>query len=157
MKSTTEWIGIRSGLLTAAGLIVYFLLMRMMGWAEVLELRGLNLVFLVAGMIWALQEHRRPHAGALDYLTGLGIGISTSVVAAGLFALFVGFWMYFDRSFLELIKQRMWMGNYLNPITIGFGVFGEGIGSGAVASFTLMQWYKRYGGEPQTHGGVTGS
>jgi len=36
------------------------------------------------------------------------------------------------------------MGHYLNPYMAAFAVFGEGISSGLIASFTMMQWYKRY-------------
>ncbi len=137
-------LGVRYGLYTAAALIGYFLLMKLFGLAEILELRLLNLAIVVAGIIMAIDKYKDVTHEHMEYLTGYGIGSSTTVVSVVIFSIFMGFYLSFDHTFMEHIRSTALMGHYLDPATAAFTVLGEGLSSGVIASFALMQWYKRY-------------
>lgn len=137
-------LGVRYGLFTAAALICYFLMMQLLGLAYILELRMLNLLIVIAGIVLAIDKYRAVSNEKMEYLTGYGIGSSTTVVAVFIFSLFVGFYLSFDHSFMDHIRSHAMMGSYLDPATAAFAIFGEGLASGVIASFALMMWYKRY-------------
>ena len=143
-----DMLGFRYGLYTALALIGYFVLMQLLGLAYILELRVLNLVILVAGVLMAIDKYKAVTDEHMDYLTGYGIGSSTTIVSVFIFSLFMGFYLSFDTAFMQHIRNTGLMGQYLDPATAAFAVFGEGLASGIIASFALMQWYKRY--TPQT-------
>ena len=67
--SSVEALAIRYGLYITAGLIAYFLLMKLLGLVLVVELRALNLLFLLTGIILALRAFKRQHG--LFYLPHL--------------------------------------------------------------------------------------
>ncbi|MES2627351.1 MAG: hypothetical protein V4616_00150 [Bacteroidota bacterium] len=143
-----DTLGVRYGLYTAAALIGYFLLMQLVGLAYILELRLFNLLIVIGGIVLALDRYRSVTNEHMEYLTGYGIGSSLTVVAVGIFTLFLGFYLSFDHAFMQHIKDTALMGSYLDPSTAAFAVLGEGLSSGVIGSFALMQWYKRY--TPQT-------
>lgn len=141
-------LGFRYGIYTALSLIGYFLLMQILGFAYILELRVFNLAILILGILFAIDKYRSVTNEHMEYLTGYGIGSSTTIVASFVFSLFLGFYLSFDHSFMSHIQTTGLMGSYLDPATAAFAVFGEGLASGIICSFTLMQWYKKY--TPQT-------
>ncbi len=139
-----DTLGVRYGLYTAIALISYFLLMQLVGLAYILELRILNLVIVLAGILMAIDKYRSVSNQQMEYLTGYGIGSSTTVVSVVIFSIFLGFYLSFDHEFMNHIRSTALMGRYLDPATAAFTVLGEGLSSGVIASFALMQWYKRY-------------
>lgn len=143
-----DMLGFRYGIYTALALIGYFVLMQIIGLAYILELRIFNLLIVIAGIVMAIDKYRAVTNEHMEYLTGYGIGSSTTIVAVFIFSLFLGFYLSFDHAFMQHIRTTGLMGHYLDPATAAFAVFGEGIASGVIASFALMQWYKRY--TPQT-------
>ncbi len=139
-----ENIGVRYGLYTAAVLVGYFLFMQMIGLGKVLELRVLNLIILLGGIILAEERYKSATSKHMEYLTGYGLGGTVTLISISIFALFIGFYLSFDHVLMETIKATALMGHYLDPYTAAFAVFGEGLSSGLIASFAMMQWYKRY-------------
>ncbi len=137
-------LGLRYGFYTAWMLVIYFLLMRITDLAEVLELRIINLFLLIVGILMAIDKYKSDSSKHMDYLTGLAIGVTTTLIASFTFAVFLGFYLSFDVHFMDYIKANAIMGSYLDPATAAFAVFGEGISSGIIGTFAFMQWYKRY-------------
>jgi len=137
-----ESISIRYGLYTTGVLIAYFLIMKLLGLVHVVELRAMNLVILVGGILLALRYFKKKNE-VIVYLQGIGLGLLTSAVAVVTFALFVFIYLQIDIDFLVLIKQKESFGEYLNPYILAFVVALEGTASGFIATFVIMQYLKR--------------
>ena len=132
---------IRYGLLTAGALVAYFLLMRLVGLAENVELRFLNLAILMTGIMLAYRSLKKAWKGPLGYLQGLSCGTFTSLVAVASFTLFTfGYLMFVDPAFMAILKAQH--GRTLNPYTSALAVFMEGAFSGMIVSFSMMQYLK---------------
>jgi hypothetical protein len=132
---------IRHGLLTAGALVTFFLLMRVIGFAENVELRFLNLAILMGGILFSFRSLKKEWQGPLGYLQGLSCGTFTTVIAVSAFALFMFIYLMFvDRGFMQMLKAEH--GRYLNPYTSALALFIEGAFSGIIVSFSLMQYLK---------------
>lgn len=145
MKSTgqLELTAVKYGLITTGALIAYFLLMKLAGLVQIVELRMLNLIILIAGVGFAIRKYKRQGDTEMDYLQGFGIGMLTSAVSVITFALFVFFYLnLIDPAFMETLRQEEAFGQYLNPYMAAVAIFFEGIGSGLILSFIIMQYMK---------------
>ncbi|MFD2245075.1 DUF4199 domain-containing protein [Pontibacter ruber] len=142
-----EKIGIKYGLFTAAGLIVYFLLMKLVGLSHIVELRFVNGVIMAIGISIAIKAYKDSVKGMIGYFKGLGVGIITSIVATVLFAAFMlVFIKVFDDSLLEVLSADRYFGERMD-VTPGIVIFTvlilEGVISGFMISFIAMQWFRR--------------
>lgn len=147
MKTSTktiESIALRFGLITAAALTSYFLLMKLIGWVHIVELRVLNFVILAVGVTWAISHFKKIKLGELGYLKGIGVGMMTAMIGVVIFAFFLAIYLWIiDPAFMELIQQQESFGQYLDPMTVGFTIIVEGFGSGYLITFIVMQYLKR--------------
>lgn len=141
-KNLIEKIGFRYGLLTFAALVAFFLLMQAVGLADVIELRVLNGVILVGGIMLAIRKMKRESAGTMEYLPGFGLGVLTSFVAVLAFSLFVAVYLSVDSQFLRTIQQEGRVGPFITPITAALSIFIEGAFSGAITTLCIMQFMK---------------
>jgi hypothetical protein len=128
------------GVLIAVGLIVFFVIMKLIGLANHVELRLLNLFILGYGVYIALKEFKNTHGGSLNYFRGLVTGVATAGIGSLLFGLFLFIWMMTDSSMMEWIKEKEAMGRYLNPYIASFIVVLEGFFSGLLVTFVLLNW-----------------
>ncbi len=128
------------GLRIAIGLIVYFMVMHLLGYAHHVELRLLNLLILVTGVYLALKRFREQHRDQLHYFRALVIGVSTAAIGSCTFALFMFGYMFFDASFMQWIIDHEPMGRFLNPFMAAFIVALEGVFSGLLVTFVLLNW-----------------
>lgn len=131
-----ESYGVRIGI----GLIVYFVIMHMTGLSHHVELRLLNLLILVAGVFLALRKFRETHDSHLNYFRALATGVSTAAIGSMLFAVFLFAYMKFDPSLMESIRVNEPMGRYLNPYIASFIVALEGLFSGLLVTFILINY-----------------
>ncbi len=138
-----EKVSIKHGILTAAGLIVFFLLSKFAGLADLLVLRLLNLPILVGGVLMAINHFKAQNKRKMAYLEGFGIGIFTSLIGVTTFAVFMLFYLtLIDPAFMDVIREKAMFGSYLNPFIASFTIVIEGLGSGLMITFTLMQYLK---------------
>ena len=128
------------GLCIALGLILYFLLMRLIGLVHVVELRVFNLVIMVTGLNAAFKKFRTTDINRqFNYMRAFIFGISTSVVGSLAFAIFLFIYISFiDRQLMLSIIENEPMGRFLNPYVASFIVTVEGILSGILATFILI-------------------
>ncbi|HEY4651122.1 MAG TPA: DUF4199 domain-containing protein [Pontibacter sp.] len=142
-----EKLSLKYGLFTAAALIGYFLLMKLLGLAHILELRFLNAVILAVGIVMALRAYKRLQKGQIGYLRGLGTAFLTSLVATTLFSVFMLVYIKgFDDSLLEVIAADQLFGDRVAStpgIVIFMVLMLEGIISGVMIGFIAMQFFKR--------------
>ncbi|MBY0434451.1 MAG: DUF4199 domain-containing protein [Cyclobacteriaceae bacterium] len=128
------------GLKTAAGLIVYFVLMHLIGLSHHVELRLLNLLILVAGIYFALKKFKNTHEDHMNYFRGLVTGVATGAIASVVFGLFLFVYMKVDSSLLKSIQENEPMGHYLNEYMSAFIVALEGVFSGLLVTFILINY-----------------
>lgn len=128
------------GLKTAAGLIVYFLVMKFAGFGHHVELRLLNLFILVGGIYFALKKFKETHGQHINYFRALVTGVATGAVASLIFAGFLFTYMILDSSMMQAIIENEPMGRYLNPYMASFIVLLEGVFSGLLVTFILINY-----------------
>jgi hypothetical protein len=134
-------IHINYGLKIAGGLIVYFLIMKFAGLLNVVELRLLNLVIQVAGVYLALRTFKRTHQDHLNYFRALVTGVATAAMGAIIFAAFLFIYMQFiDTAFMQFIIDNEPMGRFLNPYMASFIIGLEGVFSGLLVTFVLINY-----------------
>lgn len=128
------------GLKIAAGLIAYFLLMKVTGLAHHVELRLLNLVILIAGVYFALKKLKEVNETRLNYFRALITGFTTATIGSVIFAVFLFVYMKLDSSMMQSIIEGEPMGRYLNPYIAAFIVALEGVFSGLLVTFVILNY-----------------
>lgn len=128
------------GLRIAAGLIGFFLIMKLLGLSHHVELRLLNLFILVGGVYMALKKFKESHSDRLNYFRGLVTGVATASVGSLVFALFLFLYMQSDTSLMQSIIENEPMGRYMNPYIASFIVALEGVFSGLLVTFILINY-----------------
>ncbi len=141
--NNVERIGLRYGVLMTLALVGYFLLMKAFGLAEIVELRAFNLVILASFVLISIDRYKRLKGNHMPYLRGIGVGLLTSVIGVFLFSILLLVYItILDPSFMEAIKQNEPFGIHLTPLLVTVAILIEGIASGFIASFAIMQYYK---------------
>ncbi|MCZ6899890.1 MAG: DUF4199 domain-containing protein, partial [Bacteroidetes bacterium] len=136
-KLKIENVAIKYGLLTSVGLITFFLVAKLLGIVYFLELRILNLLFVMIGIFLAIRYYKKNNSNMLTYFQGLGIGMLTTLLAVAVFAIFLVLYLtIIDPALMMYIKENSVFGRYLNPFII------EGFGSGVISTFMIMQYLK---------------
>ena len=128
------------GLKIAAGLIGFFVLMWAIGLGHHSELRLLNLFILTAGIFFGLKKFKETHEDHLNYFRALITGVAMGAIASIIFAMFLFIWMKVDDSMMQAIIENEGMGHHLNPYIASFVVALEGVFSGLLVTFVLINW-----------------
>lgn len=128
------------GIRIAAGLILFFIVMKITGLAHHVELRLLNLVILIVGVYFALRKFKRTHEDHLNYFRALITGVATAAIGSLVFALFLFFYMKVDSGMMQSIIDGEPMGRFLNPYMAAFIVALEGVFSGLLVTFVLINY-----------------
>ena len=128
------------GLRIAGGLIVFFILMKLIGLAHHAELRLFNLLILTLGVYYALKKFKNTHQDHLNYFRALITGVATAAIASIVFALFLFIYMKVDTNMMQAIIENEPMGRYLNPYMAAFIVALEGVFSGLLVTFVLINY-----------------
>ena len=130
------------GTIVTLVLILYFFIIYAIGFIYVTELRVVNLLIQVTGIYLALKQYRRTHQGQLDYLRALSIGVGTSFIASSTFVVFLFFYLNADQELMNTIRANAPLGEYLDPYIASFSVWLEGIFSGFLASFIIINYIR---------------
>ena len=128
------------GLKIAAGLIAFFLLMKVVGLAHIYELRFLNVIIQIGGIYFALKKFKQTHEDHMNYFRALITGVATGAIASGVFALFLFAYFSLDASLMQGIIDNEPMGRYLNPYIASFMVALEGLFSGLLFTFIIINY-----------------
>src|SRR5262245_28882700 len=78
-------------------LLIYFLLMKLFGFANIVELRFLNFFIMLIGIRLFIMRLKRENNGTLDYLHSLGYGF----VVAGITSLFFSAFIFIYLAYLD--------------------------------------------------------
>ncbi len=128
------------GLKIAGGLIAFFLLMKVTGLVHHYELRFLNVFIQVGGIYFALKKFNETHGMHLNYFRALVTGVAAGAIGSAIFALFLFAYLSMDSSLMEDIIANEPMGRYLNPYISSFMVALEGVFSGFLFTFILINF-----------------
>lgn len=135
-KHIPESYGVR----IAAILIGYFILMKFVGLSHHVELRLLNVFILVGGVFFALKKFKKTHEDHLNYFRALITGVATGAIGSLIFAAFLFIYLQVDSSLMQSVIDNEPMGRYLNPYMIAFIVALEGVFSGLLVTFILINY-----------------
>jgi hypothetical protein len=128
------------GVRIAGGLMLYFIIMKLANLSHYPELRLLNLLILVGGIYFALKKFKKTHEDHLNYFRALVTGVATGAIGSVVFAVFLFLYMQLDPSMMETIKANEPMGRFLNPYIASFIVALEGVFSGLLVTFILINY-----------------
>ena len=128
------------GLKIGAGLIAFFLLMKVTGLVHHYELRFLNVFIQVGGIYYALKKFKETHGQHINYFRALVTGVVTGAIASLIFAIFLFAYLMLDQDLMQDIIVKEPMGRYLNPYIAAFMVALEGVFSGLLFTFILINY-----------------
>ncbi len=128
------------GIKIAAGLIAYFLFMKLIGLGHIVELRLFNLFIQTIGIYFALKKFKDTHGSHINYFRALVTGVATAAIGSVFFGLFLFVYMKMDNGFMVSIVSTEAMGRYLNPYISAFIVLLEGVFSGLLVTFVLINY-----------------
>ncbi len=138
-----EQTALRYGTLMALALVGFFLLMKAFGLEHNLELRAFNLFILFSFVLMAIKDYKQQQKGNLVYLKGMGVGLLTSVIGVVFFAVWVLLYItVISPEFMEVIRTQEPFGSYLHPMLVIFTIMIEGMASGFLSTFALLQYYR---------------
>ncbi|MFO7256247.1 MAG: DUF4199 domain-containing protein [Bacteroidota bacterium] len=131
---------LRYGLTMTAGLIIYFLITKILGLTHITELRVLNFFIVLAVLYRAFKTFReRDINKQFNYLQAFMFGFFTTAIGTVVFAVFIFFYIQFlDPALMETVRQKAPLGEYLNPYLVACALIAEGSLSGALATFMLI-------------------
>ena len=137
---------IKFGFYTGLSLIIFFLIMKIFGFHRNLDLHYLNMIFLFFGLMFSIRKIKL-FSGELKYLEGLKIGVIVTIFSILILNFFMLFYEFLiDPSFLKLLQEKISFGyEKSNTVTslIVFGlIFIEGLSSGFIFTYMLMQYFK---------------
>ncbi len=135
-KRIPEDYGIRIGI----GVTAFFLLMKFTGFFHIVELRMLNIFILVAGIYLALRKFKETHGKHINYFRALVVGVVTGAIGSILFAVFLFIYVHIDSDFMLWLQTNEPMGRFLNPYIVAFIVALEGLFSGLLVTFVLINY-----------------
>lgn len=139
-----EIIGLKAGLTTCASLIIYFMIMRVLNFMDSGIAWGLNFIILLSGIIYAYRVYRSKTKLNVDYIPGLILGGITTAASVIPFVLFV--YIYFSQvnpqQLLLLQDNILFMGEQITPMRAAVATMVEGLSSGLIITFMMMQYFK---------------
>ncbi|MBF9254758.1 DUF4199 domain-containing protein [Pontibacter sp. 172403-2] len=143
-KVSFQNLAIKYGLLVGVAHIAYFLLMRILGLIHNIGLSYLSGVFLLIGIVVAISKYKKLQGGMLRYFEGLGIGAITAAVSSLILALFlVLFVTLFDSTYIQALSASGLFPEGLTVLSLFLVTLLEGSVPGFIATFVIMQWFKR--------------
>ncbi len=123
-------------------IIVYFLLMKLLGLDDVVELRLVNFIFVLWGVNGAVRKNVHINK-EYDYFQNISISLSTASLAVILSTVSLAIYLQFiSPSFIKVLETSFVWGNNLTAPMAVFAVFFEGMGSAVITSFIIMQYWK---------------
>lgn len=142
MKSTAS-VSLRFGLVIAAALIAYFLILRLFGLHTNPWFRMFNGVIMFVGLYKSIQFYKL-HAENFNYTSGFVTGLLTGFLGTIIFTVFMGIYLFhLDTDFMNyLLKNWAHETNYGGGILI-FVILVEGLSSTTVLTLAFMQLFKK--------------
>ncbi|NIJ45200.1 hypothetical protein FHR24_001639 [Wenyingzhuangia heitensis] len=126
-----------------AAIVGFYFLIKLIGLTHVIELRFLNILFVLWGINTAIKTNiqQQDHNNYLNNLfTGFSTGLFAIVATIISMIIYVSF---IDDSLLVMLQKSSFWGNHLNLPKIVFSMTIEATASCVISSFGLMQYWKK--------------
>jgi hypothetical protein len=143
LEISLEAAGMKAGLVTCGLLITYFMIMNYFNLLDSAIAWGMNFIILLAGIVFSYRYYRTKTKLNVEYIPGLIIGAVTTVTCVVPFVLFI--YIYFSQVNMPpllLKKNVLFMGEQISPGKAAASTMVEGICSGVIISFMLMQYFQ---------------
>ncbi|TRX29964.1 hypothetical protein FNW25_00250 [Flavobacterium franklandianum] len=127
------------------GIGVYFLLMNALGFADVLYLRLLNIIFVYYGVNKTIQmniaEGKKTFIpNAISAMITSLVGVSLSVVGLIIYSYMQG-----GDSYVQSLSKNFLFGGNPSVVTYSICLFFEGVASSVIVTlFTMLKWNNRF-------------
>ncbi|MGZ3862210.1 MAG: hypothetical protein ACXVPN_11850 [Bacteroidia bacterium] len=141
-NASVKRLSVMIGSAVCMAMIFYFGAMNLAGLEENLSLRIFNFIILLAGIIYGLKLFSGATNNKIDYFTGLKVGVAITLAAVSPFAVFTGFYLFYNPELMHVIQEKVNIGYHLNPAEAAGAVCIEGLSSGAIITFMAMQYFK---------------
>lgn len=139
------------GLITAMAFVAYFVIMHTFNLTQHIELRVLNFFILLGGVAYAIDRTRVDEDIDFNYFNGFKAGITTSVVAVLSFTFIAFVYLKFiNPEMMIAIKDTQALGKYMSVFSICAVMTIEGVASGFLATYMVMQYQKVKSGRLNT-------
>ncbi len=135
-------IAFRYGILMFLGFTAFFFLMHLFGLSDVLQLRYFNLIIHLSVLWMVMRVWVRKHPDRFDnYSENVGLGLLTTGVGAGAFAIFLTLFLAASPALMDSIRAQSprVLADSLNPVMAGVFTFGEGIIAALIGSYVLIR------------------
>lgn len=133
-----------NGILIFLGIGIYFLTMEALGLSDIYYLRLLNIFIVLYVVNKTLKSNIKE--GKTDYLQNIISGGLTSFI--GVFMSVIGLRLYIaikgGDAYIKNLSDVFLFGSDPSANEYCIGLFFEGIASAVIATFILMQYWKRY-------------
>ncbi|MCB0374732.1 MAG: DUF4199 domain-containing protein [Sinomicrobium sp.] len=136
-------IHIKYGIGIAAGLIIYFLAVKLLGLHENPWLRILNGCIVASGLYFAIKQKKATEKEHFNYYSGARAGIYTGFIGTVIFVIFMAVYMFhLDPAFPEKIMDSWMRDYYQGPGILLFVITVEGVASTVILTLAFMQKFK---------------
>jgi len=142
MKLSKEF---KNGLLIFIGIVIYFALMNLLGYANVFYLRLLNVLFVFYGVNKTLTMNIAE--GKKEFLPNAISGMTTSLV--GVFLSLIGLLIYSywkgGDAYVQTLSETFLFGGNPTVVTYTICLLFEGIASSVIVTLLLLfYWNNKY-------------
>lgn len=133
-------IALKYGLWMFLGFIAFFLIMHLFGLSQNYNLRIFNGVIHLSLIYLAIRDYYQEYGQNIKgYLSGVATGMYASAVGVIGFSIFMVLFLAFSPAFMQVIKETMPIGKYLNPVTASIFVIVEGTAISLIGSYILTR------------------
>lgn len=133
----------KQALLIYSGIVCFFLLMKLFGLDQIVELRLLNFGIVFWGINRAIKLNIIENSET-DYLTNFGVAMQVATISLLMIVISLSVYLnYVDPNFIEVMEDTGIWGSRLSVLMVTFGIAVEGFASSVITSFILMQYWKQ--------------
>ncbi len=138
-------IAIRNGIYMALGFTLYFLIMMALDLGHNYYFRVFNGAIHVTFIAIAIKQYKVGYPEEFNYLSGVAMGITSSLVGIVPFSIFMLIFLASSPEFMHsLAESSELIGQYLTPFTASLIVLLEGMGISFLASYIIMRLVDSY-------------
>jgi hypothetical protein len=141
-RITPETNGVRYGLFTSVGMMLYFVVASLLGLTSRIEFSFLNFGIMAVGVCLAIANFKRYKHDRMPYLQGFGTGIITAAVSSLAFGFFFIGVTALRPDIMDQIHARDLFGLELSALIAFLAILLQGAMVGVIISLVAMQYFK---------------
>jgi hypothetical protein len=143
IKVSATGMGAKAGIIGFVLLVVYFIIMKFTNILQSEMAWAFNFVILLSVMLYTFNSYRSKTQPNVSYIPGFRMGCVIWLIAIFPYVLFVYGYTYLNPGILPLFKGNiLFMTTEVTPTTVAASILLEGVATGIILTFTIMQYYK---------------